>query len=165
MISLRDTGALPRTYLFAESQISGARQRILCREPALGKDRLLAKPSFAESSTLGKDWLSAKPNFAESSTLGKQKISAKPQPHKCPPYAVIFAESLLLGSRQNIFFAESLSQGSRQIFFLDFCSLIFLVPYYSTRSQYLKFGVFSISLAIFSCIFFHFLDFFHKTHI
>jgi hypothetical protein len=68
-ISLRDTGALPRANLFAESQISGARQRIICRESALGKDWLSAKPRFAESSTLGKDWLSAKPNFAESSTL------------------------------------------------------------------------------------------------
>jgi hypothetical protein len=38
-----------------------ARQRILCRESVLGKDRLSANPIFAESSTLGKDWLSAKP--------------------------------------------------------------------------------------------------------
>jgi hypothetical protein len=54
-----------------------------------------------------------------------KKISAKPQPHKRHPYAVIFAESLLLGSRQNIFFAESRIQGSRHIFFLDFWSQIF----------------------------------------
>jgi hypothetical protein len=38
--TLPDRGALPSTYLFAESQISGARQRILCRQPALGKDWL-----------------------------------------------------------------------------------------------------------------------------
>jgi hypothetical protein len=72
--------ALSRAYLFAESQISGARQRILCQEPALGKA-----------------------SFAESSTFGTNRTSAKPQPHKRPTYAVIFAESLLLGSRQNIF--------------------------------------------------------------
>ena len=43
-IVLPETGPLPRASVFAESQMSGSRQRKVCRESALGKGRPSAKP-------------------------------------------------------------------------------------------------------------------------
>jgi hypothetical protein len=116
---------LPIAYLFAESQISGAQQRL-----ALGKA-----------------------SFAESSTLGTNRTSAKPEPHKRPTYAVIFAESLLLGSWQNIFLCREPQPRLSTIFFWIFAPKFFVQPCYSARSQDLKLGVFSIPLAIFHVFF------------
>jgi hypothetical protein len=88
------------------------------------KYRALGKESFAESlhsAKIGSRQRQALPRARLSvNKKSRQSLNA----HKRHPYAVIFAESLLLGSRQNIFFAESLSQGSRQFFF-DFWSQIF----------------------------------------
>jgi hypothetical protein len=100
-----------------------------------------------------------KANFAESSTLSTNRTSAKPQPHKRLTYAVIFAKSLLLGSRQNIFLCREPQLRLSAIFFLIFAFKFFVQPCYSIISQQLKFGVFFIPLAIFR-VFFHFLDFF-----
>ena len=43
-LTLPETGPLPRASVFAESQMSGSRQRKVCRESALGNGRPSAKP-------------------------------------------------------------------------------------------------------------------------
>jgi hypothetical protein len=100
---------------------------MLCRAPNIG---LSAKIGSRQRQALPRARLSANIGSRQRQTLPRARLSVNKKsrqslnPHKRHPYAVIFAESLLLGSRQNIFFAESLSQGSRQ-FFLDFWSQIF----------------------------------------
>jgi hypothetical protein len=149
------------------------RKQYLCRASYAfpsAKYRALGKESFAESlrsAKIGSRQIQVLPRARRSANIGSRQSQTLPRarlsvnkksrqslnPHKRHPYAVIFAESLLLGSRQNIFFAESLSQGSRQFFFWIFGPKFFVQPCYSTRSQDLKFGVFSIPLAIFYVFF------------
>jgi hypothetical protein len=104
----------------------------------------LGKARFAESSTLGKERLSANTFYAEGSALGTNRPLAKPQLRKRPMYAVIFAESQLLGSRQIVFlfffflrrepqpklsvkrlFAESFRRLSTKYIFFGFFLLFF----------------------------------------
>jgi hypothetical protein len=97
------------TFTHYTGQRSFAEGLHICRESNIGRSAKnpLPRASARQSLALGKSW------FAESSTLSTNRTSAKPQLHKRPTYAIIFAESWLLGSRQNI------------KFFLDFCSYFF----------------------------------------
>jgi hypothetical protein len=71
----------------------------LCRESNIGRSAKdpLPRASARQILALGKV------SFAESLTLRTNRTSAKPQLCTRSTYAVIFAESRLLGSRRNIF--------------------------------------------------------------
>jgi hypothetical protein len=93
----------------------------LCRESNIGRSAKnpLPRASARQRLALGKA------SFAESSTLGTNRTSAKPQPRKRPTYAVIFAESQLLGSWQNIFLCREHQPRLSAKKNSDFCSQIF----------------------------------------
>ena len=115
--ALPETGPLPRASVFAESQMSGSRQRKVCRELALGNSRPSAKAYLPRARP------SAKNSSRQPGPLPRVRPSAKKgrrQPvtaGKRPSPAVCFAEgqNLALGKellcrvsflcpRQNIFF-------------------------------------------------------------
>jgi hypothetical protein len=99
---------------------------------------------------LGKDWLSAKSSFARARLSVNKKPRQCLNPHKRPTYAVIFAESLLSAKYFSLPRASTKALGN---FFWIFAPKFFVQPCYNTRSQDLKFGVFSINLAIFHVFF------------
>jgi hypothetical protein len=93
----------------------------ICRESNIGRSAKnpLPRASAWQSLALGKS------SFVESSTLGTNRTSAKPQLCKRPTYAVIFAESQLLGSRQNIFLYREPQPRLSAKKNSDFCSHFF----------------------------------------
>jgi hypothetical protein len=136
--ALPNRGALPRVYLFADSQISGARQRL-----ALGKT-----------------------SFAESSTLGTNRTSAKPQPRKRPTYARhLCREPAVSLSAKYFSLPRASAKALGKIFFFEFLLPIFLCSLATVIEAKIWNLVYFPSLLLYFVYFFHFLDFFHKTHI
>ena len=138
---------MPRASVFAESQMSGFRQRKVCRESALSNGRPSAKPYLPKARP------SAKNSSRQPGPLPRVRPSAKKgrrQPvtaGKRPSPAVCFAEGQNLALGKELLCRVSFLC-PRQIFF--FASKFFPWVYCCTLKYILKFGAFFILLAIFN---------------